>query len=354
MSEKNLLCVALVLESGQRREAKIFEDGTYRIGNGPYMKMEAQEFEMARILERRSQRTHWLMANAYEIEDVKVGSEPPADYVEDLGPFTEADFLIPDTPIVPKEAVAPEEEKNEAPEKRKKFLFFGGKKKGKPTYEPAAAEKVPDTADESPTAKWVTEEPSVPIAENSIPADASTTAAEPVTGAETPADTEQTSADAAKPDEQPEHKTHGKKKKGRGRDKKQAEAPKESGDTAQTEEPPAPTKEPQKKKPVWFVWVLIACVLLAVLGWFGGNALREHMWVDPPAPVSTPEPTPEPTPAPPARPQIYLTIDATEGAEVSGSADVDVSGVDTKEPGQDGEEEASSPTSSAVPDNKEE
>lgn len=353
MSEKNLLCVALVLESGQRREAKIFEDGTYRIGNGPYMKMEAQEFEMARILERRSQRTHWLMANAYEIEDVKVGSEPPVDYVEDLGPFTEADFLIPDTPIVPKEAVAPEEEKNEAPGKRKKFLFFGGKKKAKAAPEPAAAEKVPDTADESPTAKWVTEEPSAPTKEGGAPAD--TPAAEPVTEAEVTADTEATPSDAAKPDEKPEQKSHGKKKKGRGKGEKQAEAPKEDKDTAQAEEPPPPAKEPQKKKPVWFVWVLIACVLLAVLGWFGGNAVREHMGMEPPAPFSAPEPTPEPTPAPPARPQIYITIDATEGAEVSGSADVDVSGVDAEDPEQDdGEDDSSSPASSAVPDNKEE
>lgn len=329
MNKKNLLCVALVLEGGQRREAQIFEDGTYRIENGPYKKMPAAEFEMARILERRSQRTHWLMASAYEIEDIKASSEPPADYVEDLGSFTEADFLIPDGPIkVPNAEGAAADE----PE-QKKFRLFGKKKKVK--KEKAEDKKPADIADEAETAKWETETPPPPV--ESAPADAEDE--KPAPPEETAKKIEDT---AAAPEPEAEPTKRGSKKKKDKKKKKGADKQAE-GDAAQKDAEPPAEEAPQKKR-TWLVWVVIVCILLAVIGWFGGNAVREQMGIGNPTPISTPEPTPEPTatPAPPARPQIYLTIDATEGAEVSGSADVNVSGVDTDEEDPDNSAPANS------------
>lgn len=56
MSEKELLCVALVTENGERYNAEIYQDGTYLARDGSYLRLTELEFEHAKVLTRRAER----------------------------------------------------------------------------------------------------------------------------------------------------------------------------------------------------------------------------------------------------------------------------------------------------------
>ena len=55
MGEKELLCVALVTENGERYNAEIYQDGTYLARDGSYLRLTELEFEHAKVLTRRAE-----------------------------------------------------------------------------------------------------------------------------------------------------------------------------------------------------------------------------------------------------------------------------------------------------------
>ena len=110
MSEKELLCVALVTENGERYNAEIYQDGTYLARDGSYLRLTELEFEHAKVLTRRAEREKRLVQVAKEIVPYRKGDMPPEEYIEDIAPYSEEDYLLPEERTLPEDMVEPDKE----------------------------------------------------------------------------------------------------------------------------------------------------------------------------------------------------------------------------------------------------
>lgn len=273
MKTKELLCVALISENGKRYDAEIYSDGTFKREDGEFCRLTPHEFETIQVLARRSSREKMLTVVANDVVPYREGDKEPEAYIENLLPYTEADFLLP-------------EEKTKS--------------------------SVPAAADESEGDPEMIDEMLQQQMEEPDEADIK----------ERPASNPDATADT---------------------DTREVETPNEENSTASAEEPAPESKAKSKKKakkekragskaPV--ILAIILVLLLLCGAGFGLGYINGYINVGPlqstsevsSAPESTSsEETVEPTPTPvPPKTEINLTINAMEGAEVSGSTDVGV------------------------------
>lgn len=314
MSEKELLCVALVTENGERYNAEIYQDGTYLAKDGSYLRLTELEFEHAKVLTRRAEREKRLVQAAKEIVPYRKGDIPPEEYVEDITPYSEEDFLLPEERTLPEDMVEPDKTPDTLAQKD-------------------AVEVNTSSTDTVPTDMVKDNSSEIDDGERKLSAK------------------EQKHIDAQK------KKLAKQAKKRRIREEKAAEKAKkveqkESATEVDEDNKQSDVKEiyvdedaakqmmeaPRKKKiPVGLI--IIVAILLGIAGFYfgyvsGGFKLEMLPGIisgqtsEPPAEptpspleTSTPEPTPQATQAPP-KTEINLIIDATDGAQVSGSTDV--------------------------------
>lgn len=276
MKTKELLCIALIADNGDRYDAEIYKDGTFKNKKGEIQKLSPLQFENVKVLHRRSEREKMLIVAANDVVPYRDGDKEPEKYVENLAPLTEEDFLLPEERRLPldmvtADAVAPAEQ------------FEAGKAEAAKD-EPAASIEPIEDASESEVAK---------------------------------------------------------DKKRKKKDKKEKEREKTQQGAADNDEPQPedePSAEPKKKKKAPVLLVILLLLLLCgagfgigyMNGYFDLNMLPGIVSEEPggvssetPAATATPEPVATPTPVPP-KTEINLTINAMDGAEVSGSTDVGV------------------------------
>ena len=96
MKTKELLCVALISENGKRYDAEIYSDGTFKREDGEFCRLTPHEFETIQVLARRSSREKMLTVVANDVVPYREGDKEPEAYIENLLPYTEADFLLPE------------------------------------------------------------------------------------------------------------------------------------------------------------------------------------------------------------------------------------------------------------------
>lgn len=310
MSEKELLCVALVTENGERYDAEIYQDGTFLAKDGSFQRLSELEFEHAKVLTRRAEREKKLVQVANDIMPYRKGDMPPDEYAENLAPYTEEDFLLPEERKLPEDMVTPDNES-------------GKIVSPKADDQKDAKTPVPESADE----------PHGVDTEN-------------ISEGNKLSEKEQKSIDAQKKELAKKAKKE-RKKKERAATKAEKASTSSNADVAQSgakeiyvdEDAAKKMMESPKPKKIPIIPIIIIAVLLCAAGfyfgyasgglkldmlpWFGNGVDVVQPYEPTPGPLETasPEPTVEPTPAPP-KTEINLIIDATDGAQVSGSTDV--------------------------------
>lgn len=278
MKPKELLCVALIAENGKRYDTDVYTDGTFLNQEGEYQKLTPLQFETLKVLMRRADREKMLILAANDVIPYREGDKEPEPYTESIEPFTEEDFLLPEERELPADMVTADRKLPEIPGLSKD------------------ADKKPETA------------------------------LEPESG------TSETTQNTASENEDGQAET----------------------------QPEETVAKPKKKKrlPVFLIIIVLLLLLCGtgfgigyMNGYFDMNMLpgvvmeeleeitgNKNEPAPQPAvtPVPTPEqlPTPTPTPVPP-KTEINLTINAMDGAEVSGSTDVGVNEDGTPDIGQD-------------------
>lgn len=281
MKPKELLCVALIAENGKRYDTDVYTDGTFLNQEGEYQKLTPLQFETLKVLMRRADREKMLILAANDVIPYREGDKEPEPYTESIEPFTEDDFLLPEERELPADMVTADRKLPEIPGL------------------PKIAEKKPDT---------------VLAPESGNPEATQNKAGES-----------------------------------------------EDGQTEiKPEEVQKPAAKPKKKKRLPVVLIIVVLLLLLCAAGFGIGYMNGYFDMNmlpgvvmeelgeitgnksepAPQPAVTPVPTPEqlptPTPTPvPPKTEINLTINAMDGAEVSGSTDVGVNEDGTPDIGQD-------------------
>lgn len=278
MKPKELLCIALIAENGNRYDAEVYTDGTFKNQKGEIQKLTPLQFENIKVLQRRSDREKMLIVSANEVVPYREGDEEPTPYKENIAPLTEEDFLLPEERPLPMDMVVPDEGPSEMPT--------------------------------NPTP-------------NAVPDDGAASAKEQETTKPKPKD-----------------------KKSDSKEKAEANSKNEEADETAKQEP----KPPKRKKRLPVILVIILLLLLLCGAGFGIGYMNGYFDLNMLPGVVTEEleqiteqndkatseqtatpapeqqeavPTPTPTPVPP-KTEINLTINAMDGAEVSGSTDVGV------------------------------
>lgn len=270
MKTKELLCVALVSENGERYDAEIYTDGTFKKADGEIYRLTPHEFEIVQVLARRANREKMLTVVANDVVPYREGDKEPDEYVENLLPYTETDFLLPGERVRVAASVADQSE-------------------GDPEVIDEMLQQQMDETDEGGAKK-----------KSASGSDAVNNGNEGE--AETANDV------SSHPIEETAPQINSKKKK--------AKKEKRSGSKAA-------------------VILVVMFVLLLLCGaGFGMGYIKGYINVGPLHGVSEPgstitssssEATVQPTPSPvPPKTEINLTINAVDGAEVSGSTDVGV------------------------------
>lgn len=314
MSEKELLCVALVTENGERYNAEIYQDGTYLARDGSYLRLTELEFEHAKVLTRRAEREKRLVQDAKEIVPYRKGDMPPEEYIEDIAPYSEEDYLLPEERTLPEDMVEPDKEPDalaQVKDVEVKVSFTDAA----PTDTPKGNDLKNDEEEQKLSAK---EQKRIDAQKKKL-------------------------AKQAKRQREKDEKAAVKAEKNRQKEL-QAEINKNNKqlDTEEIyvdEDAARQMMEAPKKKKIPVIPIIIVAILLGIAGFYfgyvsGGFNLEMLPGIisgqtnEPPAeptpgPVTTaaPDPTPEATQAPP-KTEINLIIDATDGAQVSGSTDV--------------------------------
>lgn len=282
MKPKELLCIALIAENGKRYDAEVYTDGTFKNQEGEYEKLTPLQFENIKVLQRRADREKMLIVAANDVVPYREGDKEPEPYTENIAPLTEEDFLLPEERQLPADMVV--------------------------------ADKIaPDL-------------PAIPLKKEKSDSH------------------KEADAKKATPDEPKINK------KNEAAEKTETGAEKETEPDSKEAAEKVPSK-PKKKKRVPIVLVIILLLMLLcgagfgigyMNGYFDLNMLpgivmdgleqvtgkNETVANQPavtPAPTPTQEQEPAPTPTPlPPKTEINLTINAMDGAEVSGSTDVGV------------------------------
>lgn len=315
MSEKELLCVALVTENGERYNAEIYQDGTYLARDGLYLRLTELEFEHAKVLTRRAEREKRLVQVAKEIVPYRKGDMPPEEYIEDIAPYSEEDYLLPEERTLPEDMVEPDKEPDalaQVKDVEVKVSFTDAA----PTDTPKGNDLKNDEGEQKLSAK---EQKRIDAQKKKLAKQAKKRRVREEKAAEKAEKVEQKES-AADTDE----------------DNKQSDAKEE---IYVDEDAAKQMMEAPRKKKIPVVPIIIIAILLGIAGFYfgyvsGGFNLEMLPGIisgqtnEPPAeptpgPVATatPDPTPEATQAPP-KTEINLIIDATDGAQVSGSTDV--------------------------------
>lgn len=307
MKPKELLCIALIAENGKRYDAEVYTDGTFKNQEGEYEKLTPLQFENLKVLQRRADREKMLIVAANDVVPYREGDKEPEPYTENIAPLTEEDFLLPEERQLPVDMVTADKDLPKLPQ-------IPTKKK----------EEQPPVSDE----------------------------------------------DKTKETKEPEKTDKNKGIDEKGGSEKVTEPEQESKPESKENTEKAASK-PKKKKRFPIVLVIILVLLLLCGAGFGigymngyfdlnmlpGVVMEELEEVTgngdshasqpaetpAPTPVQEQEPTPTPTPLPP-KTEINLTINAMDGAEVSGSTDVGVN-----EDDQAATEQNSSETTSSAP-----
>lgn len=314
MSEKELLCVALVTENGERYNAEIYQDGTYLARDGSYLRLTELEFEHAKVLTRRAEREKRLVQVAKEIVPYRKGDMPPEEYIEDIAPYSEEDYLLPEERTLPEDMVEPDKEPDalaQVKDVEVKVSFTDAA----PTDMPKGNGLKNDEGEQKLSAK---EQKRIDAQKKKLAKQAKKRRVREEKAAEKAKKVEQKES-AADTDE----------------DNKQSDAKEIYVD----EDAAKQMMEAPRKKKIPVVPIIIIAILLGIAGFYFGYAsggfnlemlpgIIAGQTNEPPAeptpgPVATAthDPTPEATQAPP-KTEINLIIDATDGAKVSGSTDV--------------------------------
>lgn len=96
MNAKELLCIALMAENGQRFHAEVYTDGTVRKEDGEVFKLPSLQLENVKVLTRRANREKMLAVAANDVLPFRDGDAAPKPYMENIAPLTENDFLLPE------------------------------------------------------------------------------------------------------------------------------------------------------------------------------------------------------------------------------------------------------------------
>ena len=95
MKAKELLCIALISDGEKRYDAEIYSDGTFKNEDGEFYRLSPEEFKVAQVLARRANRERMLTVVANEVVPYRDGDAEPEPYTENLLPYTEEDFMLP-------------------------------------------------------------------------------------------------------------------------------------------------------------------------------------------------------------------------------------------------------------------
>lgn len=281
--DKTLLGVSLIYIDGKAVTANVYADGVCETEDGEKRKFSDTEFEKFNVLLRRSERDGKIQDLAGNIVPARADDAPPDVYVEDLGEYSEIDYLMPDdrlvalgtdaVPLPPAESI------------------------------PVAENKIEATiANEDAAASDAVEAPGVDELPE-VPAEDDLFTASPVINQDTSM-------------QKPDHRKVGSMKKSQ----KEKKAKKNN-----------PTKRRKTRKSPFAVIaaVIITCVISCSVG-FGVGYLKPQVLTDlfpglfnslpqPEAtPTVTPGPTAVPTPTPePAKTNINLPINAADSTAVT-------------------------------------